>query len=511
MVARKVPRTRARGHPRGRFGSHRRQCRRPTPSDTFHARPSAGWAGVQRISMENGDMSKTESNAAGAPGALEIRDTRTGTSYSVPVLPPATEGDTAIRAMDLRQIKRSPDEFGLMTYDPAFMNTASCKSAITFIDGDKGILRYRGYPIEQLAEKASFLETAWLLRNGELPSQAEYDDWKHQITYHTYVHENIKTFLQGFRYDAHPMSMLCSSVAAMSSFYPDARNIEDPAERHISIVRLLAKLPTLAAFCFRHVKGLPFIYPDNDLGYVENFLSMVARMSEPKYEGNPAFVKALEVLFILHADHEQNCSTNAVRAIGSSHVDPFSAVAGGIAALYGPLHGGANEAVLHMIKEIGDKKNIPAFIEGVKGGKGQKLMGFGHRVYKSYDPRARIVKKLADDVFKVVGVDKDLEIALELERIALSDDYFISRKLYPNVDFYTGLIYRSMAFPTDFFTVLFAVARTAGWLAQWEEMLNDKEQKIARPRQIYIGHGERQYESKISHAVRGSGKDAVRK
>jgi citrate synthase len=457
-------------------------------------------------------MSKTESNAAGAASALEIRDTRTGTSYTVPIMPPATEGDTAIRAMDLRQIKQRPDEFGLMTYDPSFMNTASCKSAITFIDGDKGILRYRGYPIEQLAEKASFLETAWLLRNGELPSQTEYDDWKHQITYHTYVHENIKTFLQGFRYDAHPMSMLCSSVAALSSFYPDAKKIEDPAERHISIVRLLAKLPTLAAFCFRHVKGLPFIYPDNDLGYVENFLSMVARMSEPKYEGNPAFVKALEVLFILHADHEQNCSTSAVRAIGSSHVDPFSAIAGGIAALYGPLHGGANEAVLHMIKEIGDKKNIPAFIEGVKGGKGQKLMGFGHRVYKSYDPRARIVKKLADDVFMVVGVDKDLEIALELERIALSDDYFVSRKLYPNVDFYTGLIYRSMAFPTDFFTVLFAVARTAGWLAQWEEMLNDKEQKIARPRQIYTGHGERNYSSQISHDGRDdAGKDAVRK
>ena len=305
--------------------------------------------------------------------------------------------------------------------------------------------------------------------------------------------------------------MLCSSVAALSSFYPSAKNIQDPAERHISIVRLLAKLPTLAAFCFRHVKGLPFIYPDNDLGYVENFLSMVARMSEPRYEGNPAFVKALEVLFILHADHEQNCSTNAVRAVGSSHVDPFSAVAAGIAALYGPLHGGANEQVLHMIKEIGDKKNIPAFIESVKGGKGAKLMGFGHRVYKSYDPRARIVKQLADDVFKVVGVDKDLEIALELERIALSDDYFISRKLYPNVDFYTGLIYRSMAFPTDFFTVLFAVARTAGWLAQWEEMLNDKEQKIARPRQIYTGYGERPYGGELDYTAAGKRKDAVRK
>ena len=458
-------------------------------------------------------MSKTESNSPSAAegGTLEIKDTRTGNGYSIPILPPAAEGDTTIRAMDLRQIKTQPGEFGLMTYDPAFMNTASCKSAITFIDGDKGILRYRGYPIEQLADKASFLETAWLLRNGELPSQREYDEWTGQITYHTYVHENIRTFLQGFRYDAHPMSMLCSSVAALSSFYPSAKNIEDPAERHISIVRLLAKLPTLAAFCFRHVKGLPFIYPDNDLGYVENFLSMVARMSEPKYEGNPAFVKALEVLFILHADHEQNCSTNAVRAVGSSHVDPFSAVAAGIAALYGPLHGGANEQVLHMIKEIGDKKNIPAFIESVKAGKGAKLMGFGHRVYKSYDPRARIVKKLADDVFKVVGVDKDLEIALELERIALSDDYFVSRKLYPNVDFYTGLIYRSMAFPTDFFTVLFAVARTAGWLSQWEEMLLDKEQKIARPRQIYTGYGERPYAAKLDYSVGRTRKDAVRK
>jgi citrate synthase len=457
-------------------------------------------------------MSKTASNPTtdAAAGALEIKDTRTGTGYSVPIMPPAIEGDTGIRAMDLRQIKQRPEEFGLMSYDPAFLNTASCKSAITFIDGGKGILRYRGYPIEQLAEKASFLEVAWLLRNGELPTQAEYDDWTHQITYHTYVHENIKNFLQGFRYDAHPMSMLCSSVAALSSFYPSAKNIEDPEERHISTVRLLAKLPTLAAFCYRHVKGLPFIYPDNDLGYVENFLSMVARMTEPKYEANPIFVKALEVLFILHADHEQNCSTSAVRAVGSSHVDPFSAVTAGIAALYGPLHGGANEAVLRMIKEIGDKKNIPAFIEGVKSGK-EKLMGFGHRVYKSYDPRARIVKKLADEVFKVVGVDRDLEIALELERIALSDDYFVSRKLYPNVDFYTGLIYRSMAFPTDFFTVLFAVARTAGWLSQWEEMLNDKEQKIARPRQIYTGYAERPYQSKLDHSVGVQRKDAVRK
>jgi citrate synthase len=387
-----------------------------------------------------------------------------------------------------------------MTYDPAFMNTASCKSAITFIDGDKGILRYRGYPIEQLAEKASFLEVAWLLRNGELPAQKEYDGWVRDVTYHTYVHENIKTFLTGFRYDAHPMSMLCSSVAALSSFYPSAKNIQDPEERNISIVRLLAKLPTLAAFCYRHAKGLPFVYPDNDLSYVENFLSMVARMSEPKYEPNPTFVKALEVLFILHADHEQNCSTNAVRAVGSSQVDPFSAVAAGIAALYGPLHGGANEAVLHMIKEIGDPKNVPAFIDEVKGGKGSRLMGFGHRVYKSYDPRAKIVKKLAYEIFEQVGMDKDLEIALKLEEAALNDEYFIQRKLYPNVDFYTGLIYRSMAFPTEFFTVLFAVARTAGWLAQWEEMLLDKEQKIARPRQIYVGSPERPYQHSLSYA-----------
>jgi citrate synthase len=454
----------------------------------------SGAAGAAAATLEKPDT-KASAKGTAAP-ALEITDTRTGTSYNVPIMADGVVGDTTIRAMDLRKIKTSPDEFGMMTYDPAFMNTASCKSGITFIDGDKGILRYRGYPIEQLAENATFLEVAWLLRHGELPNKDEYKQWVHDITYHTYVHENIKSFLQGFRYDAHPMSMLCSTVAALSSFYPDAKNISDPEQRNISIIRLLAKVPTLAAFAYRHVKGMPFIYPDNNLGYVENFLSMVARMSEPKYQANPVFVKTLEVLFILHADHEQNCSTNAVRAVGSSHVDPFSAVAAGIAALFGPLHGGANEQVLRMIKEIGDKKNVPAFIESVKGGSG-RLMGFGHRVYKSYDPRAKIVKKLAYEVFEQVGMDRDLEIALELERIALSDDYFVSRKLYPNVDFYTGLIYRSMAFPTDFFTVLFAVARTAGWLAQWEEMLNDKEQKIARPRQIYVGPGERPYASKI--------------
>jgi citrate synthase len=446
-----------------------------------------------------------------ATGSLDIKDSRTSKTYPVQILEGGVEGDTAVRAMDLRQIKTAPEEFGLMTYDPAFMNTASCKSAITFIDGDKGILRYRGYPIEQLAESASFLEVAWLLRNGELPAQKEYDQWVHDITFHTYVHENIKRFLEGFRYDAHPMAMLCSSVAALSSFYPEAKAIKDPDQRHISIIRLLAKMPTLAAFIYRHGKGLPFIYPDNDLGYVENFLSMVARMSEPQYEGNPIFVKALEVLFILHADHEQNCSTNAVRAVGSSEVDPFSAIAAGVAALYGPLHGGANEAVLRMIEEIGHPKNVPAFIDNVKGGKGSRLMGFGHRVYKSYDPRAKIVKRLADQVFAQIGIDKDLEIALKLEEVALHDDYFVSRKLYPNVDFYTGLIYRSMAFPTAFFTVLFAVARTAGWLAQWEELLNDKEQKIARPRQIYVGYGERPYQSRLSEKFPKTNKDGRKK
>ncbi len=456
-------------------------------------------------------MSQPSSAPAAAADTLELRDSRTGSTYSAAVRTEGPEGDTYMRAMDLRAVKSEPDEFGLLSYDPAFMNTASCRSAITFIDGDKGILRYRGYPIEQLAENATFLEVAYLLRNGELPDQKQYDAWVHDITYHTYVHENIRKFLEGFRYDAHPMSMLCSATAALSSFYPEARDIHDPQQRYISTIRLLAKLPTIAAFAYRHVKGLPFIYPDNDLSYTENFLSMVARMSEPKYEANPVFVKALEVLFILHADHEQNCSTNAVRAVGSSHVDPFSAVAAGIAALFGPLHGGANEAVLRMITEIGDVKNVPAFIEGVKSGKGERLMGFGHRVYKSYDPRARIVKKLADEVFAQVGMDKDLEIALELERIALSDDYFIARKLYPNVDFYTGLIYRSMAFPTDFFTVLFAVARVSGWLAQWEEMILDKEQKIARPRQIYIGHGEREYVNPLTDKFPKARKDSIRK
>jgi citrate synthase len=421
----------------------------------------------------------SDTNTLAPAAALDVTDTRTGTSYPLPI------SDGAIRATDLK---------GLVSYDPAFLNTASCRSAITFIDGEKGILRYRGYPIEQLAEKATFLEVAWLLRHGELPKRAEYDQFVHDITYHTYVHENLRTFLTGFRYDAHPMSMLCSAVAALSSFYPESKAIFDPQQRDISIIRLIAKVPTIAAFIYRHMKGLPYVYPDNDLSYSENFLSMVARMSEPKYKSNPVFTRAIEVLFILHADHEQNASTNAVRAIGSTHVDPFSAIAGGIAALYGPLHGGANEAVLRMIEEIGDIKNVPGFIEGVKKGSG-RLMGFGHRVYKSYDPRAKIVKRLADEVLASAGVDKDMAIAQELERIALQDDYFISRKLYPNVDFYTGLIYRAMKFPTSFFTVLFAIARTTGWLAQWEEGLLDKEQKIARPKQIYTGYGERPYKS----------------
>ena len=434
--------------------------------------------------------STTDTSAIAQAPALEVRDSRTGKSYRLPIT------DGAIRASDLKQIKTDDDDFGMMSYDPAFLNTASTRSAITFIDGDRGILRYRGYPIEQLAERATFLEVAYLLRKGELPTQQEYDKWVNDITYHTYVHENIRKFLEGFRYDAHPMSMLCSSVAALSSFYPQARQIENPDQRYVSVIRLLAKVPTLAAFSLRHVRGLPIVYPDNDLSYTENFLSMVFRMSEPKYHASPVFKRALEILLILHADHEQNASTNAVRAIGSTQVDPFSATAGGIAALFGPLHGGANEQVLRMIEEIGHRKNIPAFVDDVKAGKG-KLMGFGHRVYKNYDPRAKIVKQLCYDVFEVTGMDPHLEIALELEQIALKDEYFIQRKLYPNVDFYTGLIYRAMGFPTEYFTVLFAIARTAGWLAQWEELLLDKEQKIARPRQIYTGHDERAYTSQL--------------
>ena len=416
---------------------------------------------------------------------LSITDNRTGKQYEVPV----AEG--TIRAMDLRQIKTSEDDFGLMTYDPAFMNTASCRSAITFIDGDKGILRYRGYPIEQLAEHCSFLEVAYLLIEGELPTAAQLEKWVHDITYHTYVHTNITKFLESFRYDAHPMGVLLGAVGALSTFYPEAKHISDEENRYIQRVRLIAKMPTLAAFAFRHSRGLPYEFPRNDLGYIGNFVNMTFNIGG-QHSPNPVLQKALEILLILHADHEQNCSTSAVRSVGSSHVDPFSAVAAGIAALYGPLHGGANEAVLTMLDEIGDKKNIPGFIDKVKGG-ADKLMGFGHRVYKSYDPRAKLIKKVAYDVFNQTGLNPKLEIALELEKIALEDEYFSKRKLYPNVDFYSGLIYQAMGYPTDYFTVLFALGRTPGWLAQWEEMLKDKEQKISRPRQIYVGKPEREF------------------
>jgi citrate synthase len=417
--------------------------------------------------------------------SLTITDNRTGRSYELPVV------DGTIRAVDLRQIKTSEDDFGLMTYDPAFMNTAACRSAITYIDGDKGILRYRGYPIEQLAEQSTFLEVAYLLCEGELPTRDQLKRWNEEITYHTYVHTNITKFLEGFRYDAHPMGMLLGAVGALSTFYPDAKHIQDPANRYLQRVRLLAKAPTIAAFAFRHSRGLPFVFPDNDLGYIANFVNMTFSIGG-RHKPNQVLQRALEILLILHADHEQNCSTSAVRSVGSSHVDPFSAVSAGIAALYGPLHGGANEAVLNMLDEIGDKKEIPSFIEKVKGGS-DRLMGFGHRVYKSYDPRAKLIKKVAYDVFAQTGLNPKLEIALELERIALEDEYFIKRKLYPNVDFYSGLIYQAMGYPTEYFTVLFALGRMPGWLAQWEEMLLDKDQKIARPRQIYIGHQERPY------------------
>ena len=436
-----------------------------------------------------------------AKGTLDIKDSRTDKTYSIQIIEGGVEGDTATRAMDLRQIKTSPDEFGLMTYDPAFMNTASCKSAITFIDGDKGILRYRGYPIEQLAENATFLEVAWLLRHGELPDQKEYDQWVHDITYHTYVHENIKTFLQGFRYDAHPMSMLCSAVAALSSFYPVAKDIYDPNSRNISIVRLLAKLPTLAAFCYRHSKGLPFIYPDNDCNYVENFLSMVARMSEPKYEANSVFVKALEILFILHADHEQNCSTSAVRAVGSSHVDPFSAVAAGVAALYGPLHGGANEQVLRMINEIGHPKNVPAFIDEVKGGKGSRLMGFGHRVYRVRDPRADVLAAACE---RLHGGDADrsvYELARHVEATALRllRERKPDRRLDTNVEFYTALLLHGIGLPTELFTPTFAVGRVLGWSAHCLEQLRDG--RLIRPQSAYVGPRDLCYDPRPSVAA----------
>ncbi|WP_317696837.1 citrate synthase [Aeromicrobium sp. REDSEA-S32_B7] len=412
--------------------------------------------------------------------SLPVRDNRTGQEYDVPI------ADGAIKAADLGKIKTGDDAPGLAVYDPGFVNTASCRSSVTYIDGEKGILEYRGYPIEQLAEGSTFLEVAYLLIHGSLPSKVEYEQWVHDITYHTFVHENVKGFMEGFRYDAHPMGMLMASVGALSTFYPEAGMIQDADNRQMQIIRMIAKMPTLGAWSFRHAQGKPFVYPDNDLSYTANFLSMLFKMSESKYEADERLVKALDTLFILHADHEQNCSTNAVRSVGSSDVDPYSAVSAGIAALYGPLHGGANEAVLRMLKRIGSKDNIPSFIEGVKKGE-ERLMGFGHRVYKNYDPRAKIIKKAVDDVFEVTGVNPLLEIAQELERIALEDEYFVQRKLYPNVDFYSGLIYEALQFPPEMFTVLFAIPRTAGWLAQWIELVDDKEQKIARPKQIYTG------------------------
>ena len=424
--------------------------------------------------------------AAPAQEVLTVTDSRTGKTYELPI----QEG--TVRAMDLRQIKTGDRDFGLMAYDPAYMNTASCRSAITYIDGEAGILQHRGYPIEQLCEQSSYLEVAYLIINGALPSKTQLVDWVHEITIHTFVHENIKSFMEGFRYDANPMGMLVASVGALSTFYPDANRIHDEAVRRIQITRLLAKMPTLAAFAFRHNEGQPYVYPDNDLNYAGNFLGMMYKMTELKYEPDPRLERALDVLFILHADHEQNASTNAVRAVGSTQVDPYSAVAAGVAALYGPLHGGANEAALRMLRRIGSVENIPDFLEGVKAGN-ERLMGFGHRVYKNYDPRARIIRKHLDGVFEVRGKSPLLEVASELEKRALDDDYFTSRKLYPNVDFYSGLIYEALGLPVAMFPVMFAIGRTSGWIAQWLEMIQDTEQKIARPRQIYTGEHDRDY------------------
>jgi citrate synthase len=417
---------------------------------------------------------------------LTITDNRTGKTYEVPV------ANGTIKAMDLRQIRTSDDDFGLMTYDPAFQNTASCISRITFIDGDAGILRYRGYPIEQLAEKASFLEVAYLLIFGELPTRPQLDAFVHNITYHTMVHENVRELMDGFRYDAHPMGMLTSTIAALSTFYPEAKNVGDADTRMLQVYRIIAKMPTLAAFAYRHRRGLPYVYPDNDLSYAGNFLAMLFRMTERDYKPNPAVAHALDVLFTLHADHEQNCSTNAMRGVGSSQVDPYSATAAACAALYGPLHGGANEAAIRMLREIGSVRNIPDFIRRVKSGEGRR-MGFGHRIYKNYDPRAKVIKRLAYEVFDAVGKNPLIDIAIELEKIALEDEYFVKRKLYPNVDFYSGIIYEAMGLPMDMFPVLFAIGRAPGWLAQWLEMTTDPEQKIARPRQIYLGHDKRDF------------------
>jgi citrate synthase len=435
---------------------------------------------------------ETDTKAAGdgvaqdGHGTLSVTDNRTGRSYEIEIT------DGTVRSTDFRQIKVADDDFGLMTYDPAYMNTASCRSEITYLDGEAGVLEYRGYPIEQLAEKSTYLEVAYLLVHGDLPSSRELEDWIGEITIHTFVHENVKAFMQGFRHDAHPMGMLLGSVGALSTFYPDANDIQDPENRHIQTIRLIAKMPTLAAFAFRHNMGQPYVYPDNDLAYSGNFLNMMYKMTELKYEPDPRLERALDILFILHADHEQNCSTSAVRSVGSSQVDPYSAIAAGVAALYGPLHGGANEAVLRMLRRIESKENIPDFIAGVKDGN-ERLMGFGHRVYKNYDPRAQIIKKATEDVFEVTGKNPLLDIATELEKIALEDEYFIKRKLYPNVDFYSGLIYEAMGLPVAMFPVMFAIGRTSGWIAQWLEMVQDSEQKIARPRQIYTGGRERDY------------------
>jgi citrate synthase len=425
--------------------------------------------------------------AQNGENTLSVTDNRTGRSYEVEIT------DGTVRSTDFRQIKVDDDDFGLMTYDPAFMNTASCRSEITYLDGENGVLEYRGYPIEQLAEQSTYLEVAYLLVHGELPTSSQLEEWVGEITIHTFVHENVKGFIQGFRHDAHPMGMLLGSVGALSTFYPDARDIKDPMSRHIQTIRLIAKMPTLAAFAYRHNMGQPYVYPDNDLAYSGNFLNMMYKMTELKYEPDPRLERALDILFILHADHEQNCSTSAVRSVGSSQVDPYSAVAAGVAALYGPLHGGANEAVLRMLKRIETKENIPDFIAGVKNGD-ERLMGFGHRVYKNYDPRAKIIKKATEDVFEVTGAKNPLlDIATELEKIALEDEYFVSRKLYPNVDFYSGLIYEAMGLPVAMFPVMFAIGRTSGWIAQWLEMVQDSEQKIARPRQIYTGERSRDY------------------
>jgi citrate synthase len=438
------------------------------------------------MSSETQAQQQISGNGSSPDQTLTVTDNRTGETYELPIT------DGTVRAMDLRQIKTGEDDFGLMAYDPAYTNTASCRSSITYIDGEAGVLQHRGYPIEQLCEHSSYLEVSYLLIHGALPTQSQLDQWTHQITIHTFVHENVKDFMQGFRYDANPMGMLVASVGALSTFYPDANQIHDEDVRAIQIIRLLAKMPTLAAFAFRHNMGQPYVYPDNDLAYAGNFLSMMYKMTELKYEPDPRLERALDVLFILHADHEQNASTSAVRSVGSTQVDPYSAVAAGVAALYGPLHGGANEAALRMLQRIGSVENIPGFLEGVKAGN-ERLMGFGHRVYKNYDPRARIIRKYLNDVFEVRGKSPLLHIATELEKRALEDEYFTSRKLYPNVDFYSGLIYEALGLPVEMFPVMFAIGRTSGWIAQWLEMVQDSEQKIARPRQIYTGARDQDY------------------